>query len=147
MKTVKVKGQGGSYFFELEDSNGERVNRVFSVEPRKVTSIPVHYAKSLYNKPATLEWLEKGKLIIVEGKEELEDMLIEENYIQEPVKAVNHAELINILKGNNLTRVKELFEGENKDLALKLAGLHSAELTQGVITYIESHTGISLRND
>ena len=147
MKAIKVKSQGASLHFELEDSEGQRMPRVFSAFPNRLTVIPAFYATSFYNSNAIKAWVKEGNLTIVEGKEELEAKAIEESYIDEPIVPINQAELVNVLKGNNLTKIKELFEGENKKVALNLAAEHAGEISQNVLLYIEKETGISLLDD
>ena len=147
MKAIKVKAAGMSLHFELEDSEGQRLPRVFSAFPNRLTVIPSFYAGSFYNSGAIKGWIKEGYLIIVEGKEKLEEKAIEESYIDEPIVPINQAEIVNVLKGNNLTKIKDLFEGENKKVALDLAAEHAGEISQNVLLYIEKETGISLLDD
>ena len=147
MKAIKIKSSGVSLHFELQDSEGQRMPRVFSALPDKLTVVPAFYAGSFFNSNAIKDWVREGSLIIVEGKEELEAKAIEESYINEPIVPVNQAELVNVLKGNNLTKIKDLFEGENKKVALDLAAEHAGEISQNVLLYIEKETGISLLDD
>lgn len=147
MKAIKVKAAGMSLHFELEDSEGQRMPRVFSALPNRQTVIPAFYAGSFYNSNAIKDWVREGNLIIVDGKEELEAKAIEESYIDEPIVPVNQAEIVNILKGNNITRISELFKGKNKRLALDLAAENAGEISQNVLAFIEKETGISLQDD
>ena len=147
MKAIKVKAAGMSLHFELEDSEGQRMPRVFSALPNRLTVIPSFYAGSFYNSGTIKEWIKEGYLIIVDGKEQLEEKAIEESFITEPIVPVNQAEIVNVLKGNNLTKIKELFTGENKRLALDLAASNAGEISQNVLLYIEKETGISLLDD
>ena len=147
MKAIKVKAAGMSLHFSLEDVEGQRMARTFSVFSNRLTVIPPFYAASFYNSGAVKKWIKDGYLIIVEGKEELEAKAIEESFIDEPIVPVNQAEIINILKGNNLTKIKQLFAGENKKLALDLAASNAGEISQNVLLYIEKETGISLIDD
>ena len=147
MKAIKVRAKGPSLYFSLEDIEGQRMPRVFTVTSQRITVIPAHYAASLYNSPAIVKWIKEGRMIIVEGREKLEEKAIEESYLDEVIEPVNQNEMLNILKGNNLTKIKELFNGEFKELALELAGQNAGEISQNVLLYIEKETGISLLDD
>lgn len=83
----------------------------------------------------------------MEGKEKLEEKAIEESYIDEPIVPINQAEIVNVLKGNNLTKIKDLFAGEHKKLVLDLAAENAGEISQNVLLFIEKETGISLLDD
>lgn len=147
MKIIKVKSAGGSYFFQLEDSEGQRTPRVFEAEKGRVTIVPVQYAMSFFNSPVITKWIEDGRLIIVEGEEFLNNKAVEEGYIPEAIKPQDHSKILAVLKGNDITAMKELLNGEDQKLAFEIATSHSNELTQSVIAYIEKNFGVAITDD
>lgn len=147
MKTIKVRSSNVELFFELEDSQGQKTPRVFSASNDKDTIIPVDYAKSFYNSVSVIKWLEQGKLLVTQGKDELEKSAIEEQYISEPITVTDQSAILEVLKGNDLTKIKQLFRGEDKELALELAMLNAEDLRQAVVGFIEDEVGLSLTND
>lgn len=147
IRTVKVKAEGASLFFVLEDATGFRPQRLFSADNLKVTSIPLDYAKSLYNNEITMEWIRKGKLNIIEGKEQLEGSVIEEGYISEPVEVVNREAIVQTLQGSDVTAVKKLLNGENKELVFELALENKNSISHGMLTVIQNEVGTNISND
>lgn len=147
LQTVKVRARGTSLVLQLEDSKGMREPKIFTIGDRTVTSIPVDFAHSLYLNGAALAWIREGKLIILEGEKYLNDYAVKNSYIDEAIEVVDEKRIINIITGSNLTKIKEIFESENAELAFDLASQNAAQLSQGTIQIIEETTGISLSVD
>lgn len=146
-KTIKVKAAAATIAFQLEDVTGLKPSRIFVATPARPTSIPVDYARSLYNKQSTINWIKKGKLIILEGKEQLEESAVNEGYISSPIKPIEHKEILNVLKGNDITKIKELLNGEDRDIAFEIARDSREELNLGVLKVVETELGVTFSND
>lgn len=144
LQTVKVRARGTSLVLKLEDSKGMREPKIFTINDRTITSIPSDFAHSLLLNGAATAWIKEGKLLIVDGADYINNHAIENSYIDEPVEPVDEMRIVNIITGTNLTKIRELFEGEHADLAFDLAGQNIDKLTQGTIDIIEDITKISL---
>lgn len=144
LKTVRVRARGTSLVLKLEDSQGMREPKIFTISTTAPTAIPMDFAHSLFLNGAALAWIKEGKLVILEGADELNKVGTENGFIEEPIKPANPDMLLNIILGKNMTKIKELFSGDQASIAFELAGQNKDQLTQGAIDIIEDTVGISL---
>ena len=142
MKAIKVTSSGPLLALVLDDIEGIQTPRSFMVRKGRVTSIPLNFAKSIFNYSGASEMYRTGKLIVTEGEEFLKEEVVKEGF--DIPESVNQAEILNILKGTNITRVEELLKGENGRIALQLAADNSELLSQQVIQEIERVTEINI---
>ena len=147
MKAIRVRSNNTGLSMVLDDINGMKPRRVFSVNPQRATIIPGDYAKSMLMDPVVTEWIRVKKLVLLDDISSLEEEAVEQGYLNEPIKQINDRDILNVLKGNNVTKLKELLNGPDRQAVMDLAGVHSDELSQAMVREIEDIVGISLSND
>ena len=147
MKAIRVKSNNTGLTMVLDDITGGKPRRVFNVTPQRPTIIPAEYAKSMLMDPIVTEWIRTKKLVLLDEITEMENEAVDQGYLEKPIEVINEKAILNVLKGTNITKLKELLNGPNREVAIDLAGLHSAELSQAMVREIEDIIGLSLAHD
>lgn len=144
-KLIKVKSSDAVYYIRLEDYDGIQPDRSFEVSINRPTTIPFNYARNLFIYPGIKQLFDRGSITFVEGQEFLMERLDESGEKPEFEKPFDQEEIAKILKGNNLTAIKKLFEGEYPDIIRQIAVDNVNEMAVIVVDEIEKLTGLPLR--
>ena len=147
-KPIKAKSRKGVVSLFLRDSTGVKPDRKFVLRPNTTTPIPADYAQGMLNSVSVQRHIKTGLIIIEDGKE-LEEKAVEEGYATEKsLEKIDRDAITETLKGNNLTKIKALFDKEKPEeasVALEIAREIADELSSGVIRTIENTTKSSIQ--
>lgn len=147
--TVSVrKNITGTVAFELEDFYGEKQARTFIfTQARPELSIPYNYALSIFNGIGTLGFYTKGIITITKGKEELFEIIEEEQIADAEylsgIEIPSDEEIMTVLNRANEAEIIDLLE-RFEDKVFDLAVANAPLLSSRAINTIEQITKIAL---
>lgn len=155
-KTIFLKKlRGGSLSLYLNDVEGILPSRWFVMDhkiPR--IGVPSNYALSIFT-DSSLESIMKKNHFEVENMADLLALAQEKGYVaptEEEIKAIvapkrTKETLFAILKGGNDSKIKDLFESDDKARALEIAAANVKDLSLDTVAKIEAILGMAITEE
>lgn len=138
-KSIRAKSRKSVLVVSLDDADGIKPSRIFKFRPNQFTMVPAEYARSFPNKSAIANWLQRGELILEEKDlKSVQDQAEEDGYLSEALAPIDRKDILKVLMGTNVTKVKELFNNPlTASVALQIARENVNDMKRNVILVVE----------
>lgn len=137
IKAIRMKSSGGIIVLSLENLE-TGAERKFVLRENRDTTVPMVFASTLLNYQGAAELFRQGRILIPNEKHKEAVVKAAEDQYYEVPDVVDTSKIRETLKGNNITEIKALFTGADKEVAFEIAKELKGEMQLAAIEAVET---------